>query len=44
MNHEVIKKVIFDQHQVIKEALIVEREFVFEKDANYVLVFKNMES
>lgn len=38
MNHEIIKKVIFDQHQVIKDATIVERDIVLEKDANYVLV------
>ena len=38
MNHEIIKKVIFDQHQVIKDATIVERDITLEKDANYVLV------
>lgn len=38
MNHEIIKKVIFDQHQVIKDATIVERDTILEKDANYVLV------
>ena len=38
MNHETIKKVIFDQHQVIKDALIVERDVVLEKEVNYVLV------
>ena len=38
MNHEIIKKVIFDQHQVIKDATIVERDIILEKDANYVLV------
>ena len=38
MNHEIIKKVIFDQHQVIKDAVIVDRDIVLEKDANYVLV------
>lgn len=38
MNHEVIKKVIFDQHQVIKDAVIVDRDIVLEKNANYVLV------
>lgn len=38
MNHETIKKVIFDQHQVIKDASIVERDVVLEKEVNYVLV------
>ena len=38
MNHEVIKKVIFDQHQVIKDASIVDRDIALEKNANYVLV------
>ena len=38
MNHEAIKKVIFDQHQVIKDAVIVDRDIVLEKNANYVLV------
>ena len=38
MNHEIIKKVIFDQHQVIKESVIVERDIILEKNANYVLV------
>ena len=38
MNHEIIKKVIFDQHQVIKDAVIVDRDIVLEKNVNYVLV------
>lgn len=38
MNHETIKKVIFDQHQVIKDAVIVERNIALKKQANYVLV------
>lgn len=38
MNHETIKRIIFDQHQVIKNAVIVERNISLEKDANYVLV------
>ena len=38
MNHEIIKKVIFDQHQVIKDSVIVERDIILEKNANYVLV------
>lgn len=38
MNHEIIKKIIFDQHQVIKDAVIVDRDVYLEKDVNYVLV------
>ena len=38
MNHDIIKKVIFDQHQVIKDMAIIDRDIVLEKDANYVLV------
>lgn len=38
MNREIIKKVIFDQHQVIKNAVIVHRDVALEKEANYVLV------
>lgn len=38
MNHDILKKVIFDQHQVIKDAVIVDRDIELEKAANYVLV------
>lgn len=38
MNHELLKTVIFDQHAVIKAANIIERNYVFEDNANYVLV------
>ena len=38
MNHEVLKRVIQDQHQVIKDAVIVDRDIELEADANYVLV------
>lgn len=38
MNHDVLKRVIADQHQVIKNATIVDRDIELEKDANYVLV------
>ena len=38
MNHETIKRVIFDQHQVIKDTVIVERDVILEKNVNYVLV------
>ncbi len=39
MNHEVLKQVIKDQMEVIKETQIVERkDYVFEENANYILV------
>ena len=38
MNHELLKKVIYDQHQVIKDAKIVERDIELDPNANYVLV------
>ena len=38
MNHEIIKKVVFDQHEVIKNFEIIEREVRFEDKLNYVLV------
>lgn len=38
MNHDLLKRIIFDQHLVIKETAIVDRDVELEKDANYVLV------
>lgn len=38
MNKNLLKTVIFDQHEVIKETLIVEREYEFDLNLNYVLV------
>lgn len=38
MNHQILKKIIYEQHEVIKNSLIVERDVFLEKDANYVLV------
>ena len=38
MNHEILKKIIFDQHQIIRDSIIFDREVVLEKDINYVLV------
>ena len=38
MNHETLKQIIFDQHEVIKKMKIVDRDYLFEKDANYVLI------
>ena len=37
MNHELLKRVIFDQHEIIRNAEIVPRNYVFETNANYVL-------
>jgi len=38
MKHEIIKKVILDQRQVIQDAEIIERDYRFESEANYILV------
>ncbi len=38
MNHNVLKQVILDQLEVIQNADIVERDYVFEKNINYILV------
>ncbi len=38
MNKEVLKKIIYDQHQVIRDAVIIDRDIELEKNANYVLV------
>ena len=38
MNKETLKKVIYDQHQVIRDTVIVDRDIELEKNANYVLV------
>ena len=38
MNHDILKRIIFDQHEVIRNSKIVDRDIVLEKDANYVLV------
>lgn len=38
MNHETLKQIIFDQHEVIKKSQIVSRDYVFDKNANYVLI------
>jgi hypothetical protein len=37
MNHSLLKKVITDQHQVIRESRICRRPYSFEKNGNYVL-------
>lgn len=38
MNHSILKQVIFDQHEVIRNAYIAERKYTFEKGVNYILV------
>lgn len=38
MNHSILKQVIFDQHEVIKNARITARDYIFEKNVNYILV------
>ncbi len=37
MNHEVLKSVIFDQHEVIRVANIVPRHYAFDPQVNYVI-------
>ena len=38
MNHSIIKRVIYDQIEVIKSAEIVDRGYSFQKGINYILV------
>lgn len=38
MNKEILKKIIYDQHQVIQDTIIVDRDVELEANANYVLV------
>ena len=39
MNHNVIKKVIFDQHEVIRNSIIINRpEYEFDDNANYIVI------
>lgn len=37
MDHDVLKSVIFDQHEVIKNVEIVPRRYVLDADANYAV-------
>ena len=37
MNHELLKRVIFDQHEIIRSADITPRNYTFDPNANYVL-------
>ena len=38
MNHDVLKRVIFDRHQVIRDTTVTTRDVELEKNANYMLV------
>ena len=38
MNHDILKSVIYDQHEIIKNFQIVNREYDFDLNANYVLI------
>lgn len=38
MNKETLKRIIYDQHQVIRDTIIVDRDVKLEKSVNYVLV------
>lgn len=38
MNHEILKQIIFDQHEIIKSSIIVDRDYSFEENGNYVLM------
>ena len=38
MNHNILKTVIYDQHEVIRNTQIIPREYSFEQNANYVVV------
>ena len=38
MNHNVLKQIIFEQIEIIQNAEIIERNYAFEKNVNYILV------
>lgn len=38
MNHDILKAIIFEQHEIIKNEEILERNFEFDENANYALV------
>ena len=38
MNHNLLKTVIYDQHEIIKKFQIVNREYEFDINANYVVI------
>lgn len=37
MNGDILKTIIYDQHQIIRDSTIVKREYEFEENGNYVL-------
>lgn len=37
MNSDILKTIIYDQHQIIRDSMIINREYTFEKNGNYVL-------
>ncbi|MCR5487992.1 MAG: ATP-binding protein [Lachnospiraceae bacterium] len=38
MNHSILKKVILEQIEIIQNAVIVDRDYDFERNVNYILV------
>ncbi len=38
MNHETLKQIIYDQHVIIRESRIIDRNYFFEENGNYVLI------
>lgn len=38
MNHDLLKTVIYDQHEIIKRTKIVNREYEFDLNSNYVVI------
>ena len=38
MNHTILKQVIYDQNDFIKNTEIIDRDYEFDKNANYILV------
>ena len=38
MNHNILKQVVLEQIEIIHNARIIERDYVFEKNVNYILV------
>ncbi len=38
MDHEILKQIIFEQHEIIKKTQIVSRDYVFDRNVNYVLI------
>ena len=38
MDHNIVKRVIIDMRELIQNVEIVDRDYFFEKNANYILV------